>query len=204
MTKDKHHKEKPAQEEEAASADAAENTHDKVEVTAGHLAEMEALRKEAKEYKDKYLRSLADLENARKRLAKEKQEIMRYAIEQVVCDLLHPLDNLENALRFSDQGSDEVRNWAAGFQMILSQFKDALTTHGISTFPSEGAPFDPHHHEAVEIMETAHVPEGIVVEEFMKGYRLGEKTIRPARVKVSKSPAGEKAEEAAGRERKES
>ena len=78
---------------------------------------------EAQEYKDKYLRLLAEIENMKKRLSKEKQEMTRFAIDNVMAELLGPLDNLEKALECADRMSPEVRNWAMGFQMILSQFK---------------------------------------------------------------------------------
>src|SRR5437016_716242 len=100
--------------------------------------ELRSMQKEILEYKDKYLRLLADGENSRKRLQKEKQEISRYALEGIVVDFLRPLDNLENALRFAQDMSDEVRNWAFGFQMILTQFRDVLAQHGITSFESIG------------------------------------------------------------------
>ncbi len=148
--------------------------------------ELKHLQKELMEYKDKYLRLLADAENARKRLQKERGEISRYAIENLVGDFLKPLDNLENALQFANAMSEEVKNWAFGFQMILTQFKDALAQHGVNSFDSIGMPFNPHDHEAVEMVESETAPPGIILEENVRGYRMGERTIRAARVKVSK------------------
>lgn len=150
--------------------------------------ELKVLQKEMLEYKDKYLRLLADAENSRKRLQKERQEISRYAIENLIVDFLRPLDNLENALRFAQEMSDEVRNWAFGFQMILTQFKDVLAQHGVIPFDSVGKPFNPHEHEAVEMVESTTQPAGIVIEENVRGYRMGDRTIRAARVKVAKAP----------------
>jgi molecular chaperone GrpE len=150
--------------------------------------ELKKLQHELMDYKDKYLRLLADAENARKRLQKEKQDISRYAIENIVLEMLQPIDNLENALRFAQDMSDEVRNWAVGFQMILAQFKDTLAQNGIIATESLGNTFDPHLHEAIEMVETTAQPPGSIVEECRKGYKMGEKTIRPARVKVAKSP----------------
>lgn len=138
------------------------------------------------DYKDKYLRLLAETENTRKRLQKEKQETMRWAIENVLADIITPLDSLENALKFTDQMSDETKNWALGFQMILGQFKEILAGNGVAPFTSEGEMFDPYKHEAVEIEETDTVPEGTILKEFLKGYRCQDRVIRPAKVKVSK------------------
>lgn len=148
--------------------------------------ELKMMQKEIVEYKDKYLRLLADAENARKRLQKEKQEITRFAIENLIVDFLRPLDNLENALRFAQDMSDEVRNWAFGFQMILTQFKDILAQHGVMSFESVGTQFDPHLHEALEMIESTQEP-GTVLEESVRGYKMGDRTIRAARVKVAKS-----------------
>jgi molecular chaperone GrpE len=149
--------------------------------------ELKSLHNEVLEYKDKYLRLLADADNTRKRLQKEREEINRYAIESIIVDLLSPLDNLENALRFAQEMSDEVRNWAFGFQMIFEQFKDIMTQKGITPFKSEGEKFNPQLHEAIEAIESDEHPAGIVIEECVKGYKMGDRVIRPARVKVTKS-----------------
>lgn len=138
------------------------------------------------DYKDKYLRLLADVENMRKRMQKEKQENLKFGIENLLTDILSPLDNFENALKFADQMSEEVRNWAIGFQMILTQFKEILAENGVAPFSSAGQLFDPTKHEAVEREETDAAPEGTILQEFIKGYRCGDRIIRPARVKVAK------------------
>lgn len=146
------------------------------------------LEEQLNEYKDKYLRLLAEGENARKRMQKEKQEMTRFAVENVIAEVLGPIDNLENALKFTEHLSEEMRNWAQGFQMILVQFKDVLSQHGVTVFHSEGMQFDPHLHYAIETEETEEKPEGTVLQEFVKGYKSGDRTVRPARVKVAKSP----------------
>lgn len=150
--------------------------------------ELEQLKKELAEAKDKYLRTLAEAENARKRLAKEKQEMIQYALQNLIVDFLNPIDHMENALKFTQQMSDDVKHWAVGFQMILTQFKDVLSNNGVAPYPSEGKSFDPHKHEAVETISTNDFPAGTVVEESLKGYAMGDKIIRPARVKVAKAP----------------
>jgi molecular chaperone GrpE len=150
------------------------------------------LEEELKDYKDKYLRTLAEMENARKRMQKEKQEVTRFAVENVLEELLSPLDSFEGALSFADKMSEETRNWALGFQMILSQLKDVLSANGVQPFSSVGTLFDPLKHQAIEIEETEEKPEGLIVQEFVKGYQCGERIIRPARVKVVKRPAEQK------------
>lgn len=174
---------KAPNEKEEFIFDSAANKPKQVLVTD---EELRAMQREMLEYKDKYLRILADAENARKRLQKERQEITRYAVESLVVDFLRPLDNLENALRFAQDMSDEVRNWAFGFQMILTQFRDVLAQHGVMPFDSIGKSFNPHDHEALEMIESTE-PAGTIIEESVKGYKMGERTIRAARVKVAKS-----------------
>ena len=102
---------------------------------------------------------------------------------------LTPIDHFETALGFSQQASDEIKHWALGFQMILNQFKDVLSNNGVTPIKSLGMHFDPHLHEAVEMILTTEHPPGTVVEECLKGYKMGERTLRPARVKVAKKPS---------------
>jgi molecular chaperone GrpE len=142
------------------------------------------------DFEEKYLRLLAELENTRKRMQKEKQQSVRFAIENAISEFLPIMDNFENALTFAkDNTSKEVQNWASGFQMILTQFQDLLHNHGIVAFHSEGNQYDPHSHEAVEIVETEEHTEGLILKEFAKGYKSQQRTIRPAKVKVAKKPA---------------
>jgi len=143
---------------------------------------------EEESFQDKYMRSLAEMENMRKRMQREKQEVARFGIENAIAEFLPTIDNFENALRFADSANAEVKSWATGFQMILSQFKEVLHNHGIAAFHSEGNTFDTAYHEAVEILETDEHPEGTVIQEFSRGYKSPTRIIRPARVKVSKKP----------------
>jgi molecular chaperone GrpE len=143
-------------------------------------------QEELVDYKEKFLRVLAETENTRKRLQKEKAESIRFSIDNILTDLIQPMDNLESALKSAAQMSADVRNWAIGFDMILSQFKDVLKQHGVSSFESHGQIFDPNLHEAVETEESDAAEEGTILQEFVKGYKRGEHIIRPARVKVAK------------------
>ncbi|MGZ3633238.1 MAG: nucleotide exchange factor GrpE [Parachlamydiaceae bacterium] len=149
--------------------------------------ELQELQNQVSDFREKYLRGLADSENMRKRLQKEKQDLAQYAIQGAIIDFLSPIDHLENALKFANEATPEVQHWAIGFQMILGQFKEALSNNGVNAFSSVGQPFDPHWHEAIEMVETEEYAPGTVVEESLRGYKMGEKVIRPARVKVAKS-----------------
>ena len=152
---------------------------------------IESLQTEVQEYKDKYLRALAETENTRKRLAREKVESQSYAVQNIVTDLLQPIDHFEQALHHAEEAKGDITTWAKGFEMILEQLHQVLSDHGVSSYKSISLPFDPHMHEAVETEERPDVPEGTVVFEFQKGYRLGGRTIRPARVRVATRPSWE-------------
>ncbi len=152
----------------------------------GESLQIIQLQQEIEAQKNKNLRLLADMENLRKRMQKEKQDLMRYSVENVIAEFLTPLDNFENALGFAQGASEETRNWATGFEMILTQFRDILSQHNISSFSSEGTHFDPHCHEAIEMEESDAHSEGTILQEFVKGYKCGDRVLRPARVKVAK------------------
>jgi molecular chaperone GrpE len=146
----------------------------------------EQLRKELAECKDKYLRQLAESENMRKRLQKEKQESIQYALSNLLAEFLGPIDHMENALKHTQHMSDEVKHWGLGFQMILTQFKDVLAQNGVTPIEAKGRSFDPLVHDALETVEADGVQDGTIVEECSRGYKMGERVIRPSRVKVAK------------------
>lgn len=156
-----------------------------------NLSELQKLREEIQECNEKYLRLLAESENARKRMQKERQQLTQYAVENILVEFLHPLDNFSQALSFAESMSEEVSNWAQGFEMISQQFKQVLASHGVSEYSSLHQLFDPHFHEAVEMIETNKHPPGYIVEESLKGYKMGDRPIRVARVKVAQAPKKE-------------
>ncbi len=147
--------------------------------------ELEKVRSEALEWKDKYFRALAEIENSRKRLQRDKVESQSFAIQNVLVDLLQPIDHFEKALMHAENTTPEVKNWAIGFEMILQTMRQVLEDHGAQSFSSKGQQFDPHLHEAVETVPTSDVPEGTILEEFQKGYKMAGRIIRPAKVKVA-------------------
>ena len=171
-----------------------ENLEEDVEIKVEEAAQ--PVKEVEEDYKNKYLHLLADSENTRKRLQKDKDEIVQYSLRSLLQDFLNPIDHMENALNFTGQASDDVQNWAKGFQMILMQFKDVLANNNVKPFESVGRPFDPHIHDAIEMKESTEYPPGVVMEETMKGYLIGDKTLRPARVVVSKAPEVKQNEEA--------
>ena len=122
-------------------------------------------------------------------MQREKIESQSYALQNIVCDFLQPLDHFEQALKHAAKASDEIKHWALGFEMMLNQFKQVLADHGVVAFDSVGASFDPHQHEAIETEECANVAPGIILEEYIRGYKLGNRVIRPAKVKVATQPS---------------
>lgn len=139
--------------------------------------------KELEELKDKYLRICAEYDNYRKRTIREIKEIREIATESLIKDLLPVLDNFERALQHAMDPEDA---FVSGVRMVFSQLKDTLMARGLLPIEATGQPFDPNVHEALAQIESEQ-PEGTVVQEYEKGYILGKRVLRPAKVVVSKS-----------------
>ena len=184
--------EMPKPQEEDLTEQIDENQE---EAPTVEVDEMELLKDQVKQEQEKYFRALADMENSRKRMQKEKHDTTRFAVENMINEFLAPLDNFENALSFAHQHSEETQNWAKGFEMILTQFKDILANHKVTSFQSEGLKFDPHLHEVIEMEETEKYEDGTIIQEFVRGYKCGDRILRPARVKVAKAIAKDEEEE---------
>jgi molecular chaperone GrpE len=173
-----------------SGAGPAEATGDAGE--APTLEELNRLREkaaEADDLKDRYLRSVADLENFRKRAARERQEATQYANQALLEKLAPALDNLDMALAaVSAAPVDSVDSLKKGVEMVLAQLKGVLQEAGLVEIDALGQPFDPTWHEAVSQQDTAEVPEGHVVQQLRKGYRLHQRLLRPATVIVARRP----------------
>jgi len=137
---------------------------------------------------DRLLRTAADLDNQRKRAAREKEEQIRYASERLLKSFLPVMDNLERAIAMAD-GSGTGGPLLDGVKLVVRQFLEVLARHGAEPFTSAGQPFDPALHEAILQQETNAVPDGHVSIEMVKGYRIGDRLLRPASVAVAKAPA---------------
>jgi molecular chaperone GrpE len=134
-----------------------------------------------KDEHERRLRSAADLENYKKRAAKEREEVMRYGIERLVRELLPVLDSLERALTAAPK-DDPL---ASGVELTRRMLHDALSRFGVRSFTTAGERFDPRVHEALMSIATADRPPGVVIEEQQRGYFLNDRLIRPAAVIVS-------------------
>lgn len=164
---------------------------DAPEAATGHIeAELARLGNEAVEMRDLAQRTRAEFENYRKRMERERAELVRLAGFEVVKEVLPVLDNLERAIGAAESSPEE--QFRAGVEIIQRQFKEILTRMGLSEVESEGKPFDPHLHEAVSRVETTRYPEGTVVDVFQKGYWFKDRLVRPAMVAVAQSPGGDR------------
>src|SRR4030065_1741453 len=149
---------------------------------------LEEKEKEAKENYERLLRTAADLENYKKRAAREKEDWTKFANEDLLKVILPFIDNLERAVNHAQKAVD-TGVLIEGVRLTLQQLLQALTKFGLSSFASVGKPFDPAMHEAMLVVETDKHEPNQVVEEFQKGYLLNERLLRPATVSVSKSPS---------------
>jgi molecular chaperone GrpE len=155
------------------------------------IAELESqlatAKAEAGQNWDKFLRERAEMENFRKRQERMAGDRVRREKREILGKLLEVVDNLERALTFQDTMDRDALQ--QGMRMLQWQLNELLKAEGVTAAPSVGEPFDPYVHEAVESVASKDHPEGVVIEEVRKGYKLGDETLRPARVKVSAGPA---------------
>lgn len=168
-------------EEGSPSAEAAEETEPVVEQPP--LDPLAAAQQEAQMWKDVALRSKAELENFRKRMARERTETARYSNADLLQSLLPILDNFEFGLQAAK--AEEGSSIYLGMSMVLKQIQDFLSEHGVESVDAAGSPFDPNLHDAVAQEPSHDVPEGHVVAQVRRGYKLHERLLRPAGVRVS-------------------
>jgi len=143
------------------------------------------IHKEAEEIR---LRALAEMENFKKRLQKEKNEQMSYAAESVLADLLPSLDNLDLAIQYGNK-DEACQNTLMGVEMTRKLLIDAIKKHGLETIAQVGEAFDPELHEALAQEESDSVPPGHIISVMQKGYMLRGRLLRSAKVSVSKNPS---------------
>jgi molecular chaperone GrpE len=180
---------------QSATAEAGEQpepllTVDSSTINAEQLEELKQRAAKADENWDRLLRATADFENFRKRATREKQDAIKYANENLLSKLVTVLDNFDMALAATQNAQGEtVQSLQAGVTMIHQQFKAVLTEAGLEEVDATGCVFDPNLHEAVSQQESAEVPEGKVVMQLRKGYKLRDRLIRPATVIVAKQPS---------------
>lgn len=163
------------------------------EVSEARIKELEealaAKGQEAATNWDKYLRERADLENYRKRVQREKEEILKYGNEQFIVEILPALDNLERAVAHANEES--LSPVIEGVKLTANLLLSTLKKFGVTPVETPpGTPFDPAFHQAMAQVESAEQQPNTVVSEFQKGYLLNDRLIRPAMVTVAVAPKG--------------
>jgi len=153
-------------------------------------AAIRALQAENEELKDKLLRAVAEQENVRRRLEREKAEAVQFASTNFARDLLPVVDNFGRAMAAVPAGASEAdetfKNLLVGVELVEREMLNAFERHGIRRFDPTGERFDPHRHQAIFEVEDPSQPSGMVVQVIQTGYMIGERVLRPAMVGVSK------------------
>ena len=171
------------------SGESVQDIEHEMEIAAREAAEVkkdpaptaDTIDQEMRDVRDRYLRTLADFENYRKRADREKTDFFKYALAGMIKDLLPVIDNFDRALEHAEEGDD----FHKGVLLIYKQLFDVLRKHGLKPIDESGVHFDPNIHEAVVREENAEVPSHTVVAVLQKGYFLHDRLLRPAMVKVA-------------------
>lgn len=181
--------EQPELVEETAEAEEAEEL-----IVEEELSREDQLCAEVQIHKDQYLRTLAEMENLRKRTQREKEDLAKYANENILREVLPVIDNLERAVEHAEQ-AESSEGLLEGVQMTLEQFSQVLTRFGVKPLESLGQPFDPALHQAMGQLETDEYPANTVARQMQKGYQLNERLLRPAMVMIAKKVTFPKTED---------
>lgn len=148
-------------------------------------SEVQKLKAERDALLDRLARLQAEFDNARKRAMKEQQDFKEFAAADTIRALLPALDSFERALQ---SPSAQLNEFRGGVELIYKQLQDALQKLGLRAIAAKGQTFDPHQHEAIELVDTQEAPDHQVIEELQRGYKLKERLLRPAMVKVANNP----------------
>jgi molecular chaperone GrpE len=165
-------------------ADAAAPQADTTE-PASSASDGNALQRERDDLYERLLRKSAEFDNYRKRVDKERREHAEWAAADVLADVLSVLDDFERAL--GTEAPPEAKSYLAGFELIHRQLGELLRKRGVTAIDALGTDFDPHLHQAVAYDEAPGAREGEVIGELRKGYKLGDRLLRPAMVRVAKA-----------------
>jgi molecular chaperone GrpE len=161
------------------------NVENEVDEITALKKELEKQQEECKKYYDLYMRSLADLDNLKKRFARDKEEYTKYATLPLIKKLLAVIDDLERALVQFDKSQD-LEGLAKGVEMITKSLQEVIKSEGVERIEALGKEFDPQYHQPLMVEESEEDPENMVIEELQCGYTLHGRVIRPSLVKVSK------------------
>nr|WP_070120618.1 nucleotide exchange factor GrpE [Bacillus marinisedimentorum] len=166
----------------AEESEVLEGTESEAEETPS--VEMAELQAKLNETTNRMLRIQADFDNHRRRSKTEKETAEKYRAQSLITDLLPALDNFERAMAV-EAVSEDAKSLMQGMEMVYRQLNDALVKEGLEEIKAEGEQFDPHYHQAVMQVQEEGYESNQVVEQFQKGYKLKDRVIRPAMVKVN-------------------
>jgi molecular chaperone GrpE len=149
-------------------------------------SELEKLKSDNAMYLDRLARLQAEFDNFRKRNQREQVEFREYALSDTLKQLLPILDSLDRATKVEDVSAEDLRS---GVELIDRQFHDVLTRLGVEPIAAAGQPFDPNLHQAIQMVETTEIPDHHVIDELQRGYRLRDRILRAAMVRVAQNPS---------------
>jgi molecular chaperone GrpE len=175
----------PAEENDAPVSQAGTEAGGRVVAAEDPATELERVRSERTAYLDRAARIQAEFENYRKRSEKQQQEFKEYALAGAMTTLLPILDSLDRALNTK---AASLEDFHSGIELIDKQFHDALAKLGVQPVSAVGEPFDPNLHQAIQMVDTDEVEDNHVLDELQRGYKLKDRLLRPAMVRVARHP----------------
>ena len=187
MEESQEKREEPMKQEEQVSMN--EGVADEVQRIAELEAQLVQAKQEAAENWNKYVRERAEMDNFRKRQERLAGDRVAREKKALIHKILEVMDNVERGLIYQETMDKQALQHT--LRMLLWQLQEVMRGEGLTPVPTLGEAFDPYVHEAIEAVENSDQPEGTIVEEVLKGYRLGDETLRPARVKVSSGKQGQ-------------
>lgn len=179
-------------DETSQAEDGASGSGEMLEVKR---ADYEALESQAKDFKDKYLRILAEFENVRKRNEREKIEFVKYANEGLIREFLLVLDDLERSVETAQAKHQDYDSFIRGVEIVMKRVYGLLKKQGVVPIESIGKMFDPHMHEILTQAPSPEHENGTVIQELQKGYRIGDRVVRTSKVGVAMNPSSTAAEQ---------
>jgi molecular chaperone GrpE len=177
-------KEKEVVLDKVLNEDHEEHDEHKKERKNKHKEQIEKLEEEIKDLKDKYLRSIAEQENIKKRIHNERIQERKYASKNLVGDILSPLEQMNKIVSMKTD-NELLKNFLIGFKMVNDQFYTVLEKEGLKEIDALNKPFDPNYHYALEKVSNKDLPNGINLEVIQKGYTYKDQLLRPAMVKIN-------------------
>ena len=179
------HKEEPL-EKPLPLEEMTDEERQKEEMISIPASEYQKCVSEAADYKNKYVRLVAEFDNARKRMERERQDFVKYAGENLLSEFLAILDDLERSMEAARAKHEDYTAFLKGIEMVMAHIYEMLKKNQVKPIDSLGKKFDPHCHEALMQEETDKAEDEMILEEFQKGYFLGDRVLRTAKVKVAK------------------